>query len=608
MHMALRVCRICGKQFETTVSRRQICYDKHIRTCKVCGKQFEITSVANIDKVTCSVACTRQYNKGKYQYRCTCKECGATFLSSSPNSTICPNKHYRKCKSCGEMFEVSKYEIMYDKQTCSNECKLEYIQTKNAELYSDPIRKSEVVNKQHATMLERYGVDNPMKSRQFVEKAQKTSLERYGETSFTKTDAYLKKSKETNQERYGADWHAQTAEHRKQVVQTCLEKYGVDNPSKVGKHIAERMTDPALVQNLVDFHSDPDNFVSLHFPDELPTLRQLGDLCGVRDSSIGDIVNRLGKRYLIRYTYSTMEDEMYEFLSDILPDDVEILRNTFQYITPYELDVYIPKYKLAIECDPTITHNSSIPGFRSDDKPKARSYHRMKTDMCETFGIRLIHVFGYDWEHHKDIIKSMISADLGQTSNKIYARQCDVRPVSALECAKFLDNNHRQGNVFVGIRYGLYYKDELVSVMTFSKMRSTIGIDRSDLSDCYELVRFCNKLNTSVVGGASKLFKHFVRSFNPKRVRSFSDRAHTSGGLYNVLGFKYIRTSDPGYVWVNLKTDEAYSRVNAQKRNIVNFLHDDSIDLSKTETEIMEEHGFVQVFDSGTILWEWRKE
>ena len=608
MHMTVRVCRICGKQFETSSSRRHICYSKHIRICKICGKEFEITSFADVDKVTCSVACTREYNKGKYQYKCTCKECKATFLSSSPNSNICPNTHYRKCKSCGKLFAVSKHEITYNKQTCSNVCKLKYIQIKNSEMYSDPLRKSNVVNKQRATMLERYGVDNAMKCKQFVEKAQKTNLERYGEISFTKTDEYLEKSKKTNRERYGADWHAQTAEHHRQVVQTCLDKYGVDNPSKVGKHIADRMTDPAFVQNLVNFHSDPDNFVSFHFPDELPTLRQLGDLCGVRDSSIGDIVNRLDKRYLIQCTYSTMEDEMYEFLSDILPSDVEILRNTFQYITPYELDVYVPRYKLAIECNPTITHNSSISGFRSDDKPKAKSYHKMKTDMCERSGIRLIHVFGYDWEHHRDIIKSMISANLGQTANKIYARQCEVRPVSASECATFLDNNHRQGNVFVGIRYGLYYKDKLVSVMTFSKMRNTLGTDNSDLSDCYELVRFCSVLNTTVVGGASKLFQHFIHTINPRRIRSFSDRAHTSGDLYNVLGFKYIRTSDPGYVWVNLKTDEAYSRVNAQKRNIVNFLHDNSIDLSKTETEIMIEHGFVQVFDSGTILWEWTKE
>lgn len=138
-------------------------------------------------------------------------------------------------------------------------------------------------------------------------------------------------------------------------------------------------------------------------------------------------------------------------------------------------------------------------------------------------------------------------------------------------------------------------------------MRNTIGTGSEDLSDCYELVRFCSKLNTSVVGGASKLFKHFIIAYNPQRVRSFSDRAHTRGNLYSNLGFKEVRRSDPGYVWVNLYNDKPYHRYNAQKQNIREFLKDDSIDLSRTERDIMASHNFVQVFDSGTITWEWKK-
>lgn len=59
-------------------------------------------------------------------------------------------------------------------------------------------------------------------------------------------------------------------------------------------------------------------------------------------------------------------------------------------------------------------------------------------------------------------------------------------------------------------------------------------------------------------------------------------------------------------MWVNLKSDKSFSRNNAQKKNIRTFLKDETIDMSKTEKQIMEEHGFVQVFDSGTITWEWR--
>ena len=88
-------------------------------------------------------------------------------------------------------------------------------------------------------------------------------------------------------------------------------------------------------------------------------------------------------------------------------------------------------------------------------------------------------------------------------------------------------------------------------------------------------------------------------------VISFSDRAHTRGNLYSTLGFRTKHMSDPGYVWVNYSTDTAYHRSNAQKQNIKKFLHDDLIDLSRTEKQIMEEHNFVQVYDSGTKLWEY---
>jgi hypothetical protein len=75
--------------------------------------------------------------------------------------------------------------------------------------------------------------------------------------------------------------------------------------------------------------------------------------------------------------------------------------------------------------------------------------------------------------------------------------------------------------------------------------------------------------------------------------------------LYAILGFKEVRRSDANYVRVNITDDVAYHRMNAQKRNIRKFLQDPEIDLSLTEKQIMEAHGFAQVFDSGTITWEW---
>lgn len=180
-----------------------------------------------------------------------------------------------------------------------------------------------------------------------------------------------------------------------------------------------------------------------------------------------------------------------------------------------------------------------------------------------------------------------------------------MREVSYTDSKVFLNANHRQGFANSSVRLGLYYQNELVSLMTFGKIRRTIGTNKD--VDGWELIRFCNTLNTSVVGGASKLFKHFVDTYHPEVILSFSDRAHTTGRLYQTLGFTEKSRSAPGYVWVDELTDTAYNRVNAQKHNLKKFLNDDNIDLTKTEAQIMEEHGFVRVYDSGVITWQWNK-
>ena len=200
----------------------------------------------------------------------------------------------------------------------------------------------------------------------------------------------------------------------------------------------------------------------------------------------------------------------------------------------------------------------------------------------------------------------MISNVLHCNAAKEHARKCYVSEISNAECKEFLDANHRQGHVFASIRLGLKLKatDELVSVMTFNKMRPTIGkVD--DLEGSWELSRFCNKLYTSVAGGASKLLAYFIKTYCPSKIVSFSDVAHTRGNLYSTLGFHEVSRSDPGYVWVNYQTDQCINRVSCQKSNLRKLFHDDSIDIEhKTEREIMEEHGYVRVFDSGVIRWE----
>lgn len=304
--------------------------------------------------------------------------------------------------------------------------------------------------------------------------------------------------------------------------------------------------------------------------------------------------------------YEDMVNDIIDYLTQLQPD-INIIKNDTECINPFNLDIYLPEYRLAIECNPTSICNSST-SFR-DGTPRPVRYHQLKTNMCEEKGIFLLHVFGYEWEHKKDIIKSIIANLIHANNHVVYARRCKIVNIDGTTCKNFLDQYHRQGNANSSIRYGLTFQDELVAVMTFSKPRTTIKANKfSSNENCYELVRFCSKSDYNIVGGASKLFKHFVKEVNPEVVYSHSDRAHTKGTLYINLNFKEISRSDPGYVWVNLNTNIAYNRINTQKQNVKKFLNDSNVDISKTETEIMESHRYVKVYDCGVITWEWNKD
>lgn len=616
--LAPKVCLECGETFTPHSAIQKYCNKDHYRNCPVCNKLFLVPrEKLSSPNAVCSKECQyRGVASGKLSKRIlikVCDECGDTFETSHPNQRFCKKDHYGTCSVCGKTFLLPPWQLGLPTRACSPECKTKLAHQTFQERYSkesNPENHAALIAKMEHTMLERYGVKNALSTEgKKLFNIEQKMLDKYGVTHPSKSAEIMAKRDQTNLERYGFTQPLNVPEIREKAQKTLLEKYGVDNYAKSVDFLKQVITDPEKAEICAEFRSDPIRFVESHFSDgHKPTLVELAEMCGIRDSSIGWILDQVGHPDIVTYTYSRMEDELYEFLRSFLGDDAKIERNTFKIITPYELDLYLPEYEFAIECNPTITHNSTIPGWGINDEPKSPAYHMMKTELCDQSGVFLFHIFGYEWSHHSDIIKSMIRNILNKSLYKLYARNTQVKEISDKEAMDFLNANHRQGGAHSKIRLGLFHQDELVSLMTFSRMRKTIGTGKADLSDCYELVRFCNKLNTNVVGGASKLFQYFMKNYNPIEIRSFSDRAHTKGNLYPTLGFQFDHTSDPGYMWVDLKTDRGYARNNSQKKNIKKFLNDESIDLNKTEVQIMQEHNFVQVFDSGVKLWIWRKE
>lgn len=284
---------------------------------------------------------------------------------------------------------------------------------------------------------------------------------------------------------------------------------------------------------------------------------------------------------------SIKEKEIADFIRSL---GYEVYNNDRRILNGYELDIYVPSKKIAFEFDGIFWHN---------ENNKTNDYHINKTEECEKNGVRLVHVFEDEWKYKKEIWKSMISNILGNTEKRIFARKCIVKEIPAKECTDFLNNNHIQGWCPSQIKFGLYYKDELVSVMTFGKSRHFIGNGESQ----YELLRFCNKLNTTVVGGASKLFHHFIKTYDPSNIVSYADRRWSVGGLYDNLGFEFSHYSKPNYYYV----------VKERRKNRFNFRK--SILVKKygcpedmSEREFCKQQRWYRIYDCGTLVYKWFKK
>lgn len=537
-----------------------------------------------------------------------CLECGRIFKPKNGFQKYCEGPHHTSCIICGKDIEYTcspKEKPKYCSQACINEGKRRNVKKKYgvdnvSELasvkkkISERNKSKEVAAKRKATCLEKYGVDNVAKNDSIKKRmiAKMSSKE------------YLENRKLTCRSKYGFDSPMQNPSIKKKRHDTCIARYNFGGRPQSESDYKAKMVDPSRYDNYMQFKEDPRAYVGNHFK-HTPTISELERDLGVTNTPIYDTLIKFDCRDIIQHSYSNMEVEVYEYLKSIDPD-INVIRNDRTQIKPLELDLYLPDYKLGIECNPTSTHNSSIQDFWSGEIKNYR-YHQIKSKRSKEAGIFLFHIFGYEWKFKQAIIKSMIRNLLNKTETSLGARLTHVCNISNEECKEFLNNNHRQGNASSKIRLGLKLNssNELVAVMTFNKLRSTLGVSKRDTKNTWELTRFCSKLNTQIIGGASKLFKYFVTTMNPDKVVSFSDIAHTSGKLYEILGFQKVSVSAPNYVWVDYYDTKFYTRVRCQKRFLKKLLNDENLDLSKTEKQIMEEHGFLRVYDSGVIRWEY---
>lgn len=259
--------------------------------------------------------------------------------------------------------------------------------------------------------------------------------------------------------------------------------------------------------------------------------------------------------------------------------EAKTLSGDYSVLEYNELDIYVPKLNFAIEYNGVYWHSMAN---KSD-----KNYHLNKTNKCLSKGIQLFHIFEDEYTHKKDIVESKILTVLGKSS-KIYAGKCNIKEISTKESIEFLEKNHIKGSICSDIKIGLYYNDVLVSL---------ININKTPIHNTYEILRYCDVLNTSIIGGVSKLLEYLDKNYVVNKIIVYVDKRWSNGNLYKNLGFDEVSHTKVDYTY--LINGLRYDKSNFKKSILIEKFPD--VDITLTEEEIMKSKNVYRIYDSGSI-------
>lgn len=274
------------------------------------------------------------------------------------------------------------------------------------------------------------------------------------------------------------------------------------------------------------------------------------------------------------------------------------IENSRSIIPPLELDLYYPEKNIAIEFNGNYWY---------DENHKPKDYHFNKFKLCKEKGIRLVSIYESDWYNKRDNIISLLK-NIFIDSKIIYARNCTISTLDYKTKSDFINEYHFYGDSNQGtISYGLYYNNELVSVMSFGKLRGQNKLHNN--KDHYELVRFVTKDSVRIIGGASKLFKKFISEYHPMYIICYSDNDFFTGETYNKLGFKLKSLGESiDYQWV--KGTKALSRYECMTNKLLEKYdkYRNINIIGSIEDYIMHDLGYSKLYRCGNSIWEYKQE
>ena len=550
------------------------------------------------------------------------------------------------CPICGEILRFWNINRTwcYAKTCGKKECAQQIIHSDSAK------------QKCKETFLEHYGVDNPAKCKEVIEKMKTTNMERYGKEYIVETDFFKEKSANTCMERYGVPYATQSEEVQQKAIATNLERYGRERflqgreiHDVIEKTNIERygckypMQNQEILQRAIDTNMErlgvpypmqsdkvKENYRKAYHQNNYPNavntddinkilekfenvsidsiyannkyfsecikflyklknrelrLKEIAELFGVMASTIRYRINNLN---LVQYFYIRDVSLEVQFKELLDKNNISYFRRDRSVIGPEEIDFLLETYKIGIEINDLNSHNV---------KNKDVNYHINKVIRAANSGVHLIHI--WEWELTNKILWNRLSNWiinlLNLSKTRIYARKCNIRTVSINIERDFLRSYHLQGYRKSEVCLGLYYKGELIQLMSFCKSRYNSNYE-------WELLRLCTKYGYTSVGGANKLLKHFIKTYNPSSLISYCDLSKFTGKVYTDMGFKLIKRNQPSATWYNEETENYFLHSSLVKKGADKLLGT-NFGKGTNNEQIAIQNGYRKVYNCGMNVY-----
>jgi hypothetical protein len=363
-------------------------------------------------------------------------------------------------------------------------------------------------------------------------------------------------SQEMNSHRRGAGCNkCKSSTMRK----TMFERYGVYNAHQTN-------IDPEVLQLL----EKPEWLINQHHENKKSITTIAKDI-GVEPHVI---YNRL-RRFNIEAKYyfrSAGEGQICDLMDDF---GIQYIGNSRDIITPYELDIYIPSSRLAIEYCGIYWH--------SEQQGKDKDYHKTKMDMCNKKGIQLLTIFEDEWFSNQQQIKDHITNICIQSTDVIPAGDCDITLIDCSEASQFINMFSIQQYIKSGINYALIYNDNIVGCISLNET----GVGVYEITQLY--VFDC------IVDGMSSLINHLQTTHMYNVLNVTIDLRWYTPSKFIKLGFVFDKNIEPDYTLsignkVRTNKDEFLSNLPKYLKN-----YDDTL----SDEQNCENHNILRIWDCG---------